>query len=185
MPETKSDLRLHIRQLKKQHDAGQLAAWSQAVGAVVANTKEWQDARTVLLYHPLPDELDILYNLPLEGKTVLLPVVQGDDIILRQMNGCDVHQEKPGLTKGAFGIMEPTGPLFTDFAAIDLAIIPGVAFTREGARLGRGKGYYDRFLTQLQSHTILWGVCFTFQILDRIPLEQHDRMLHRVITCGD
>lgn len=73
-------------------------------------------------------------------KQILLPVVTGDDLELRVYTG-------PGdLATGAYGIEEPTGALFTDYDAIDFIVVPGVAFDRNGNRLGRGKGYYDRLL---------------------------------------
>ena len=84
------------------------------------------------------------------------------------------YSGKADLQEGAFGIMEPCGELFTDYEAIDVAIIPGMAFDRHGNRLGRGKGYYDRFLPLLPTRVFKIGVCFPFQLLDDIPMEEHD-----------
>lgn len=136
------------------------------------------DAHTVLLYSALPDEVPtqpLLSRLATEGKTVLLPrVVNDTDMELRRYTGLQ------DLEQGAFGIMEPTGELFTDYDDIDVAVIPGMAFDREGHRLGRGKGYYDRFLTQLP-HTYKIGICFPFQLVDHVPTDAHDILMNEVI----
>ena len=136
------------------------------------------DAHTVLLYSALPDEvptLPLLNRLSTEGKTVLLPrVVSDTDMELRRYTGSN------DLEQGAFGIMEPTGKLFTDYENIDVAVVPGMAFDREGHRLGRGKGYYDRFLAQLP-HTYKIGICFSFQLVDLVPADAHDILMDEVI----
>ena len=66
-------------------------------------------------------------------------------------------------------------------AGIDLVIVPGVAFTADGRRLGHGKGYYDRFLVGTTAHTV--GACFAEQLVDELPVEPHDVRLDRVLSC--
>ena len=84
------------------------------------------------------------------------------------------------LATGCYGIKEPVGKVFTDFAKIDVAIIPGMAFDRHGHRLGRGNGYYDRLLSKIpQAYKI--GLCFDFQIVDSVPVDIHDVMMNDVI----
>lgn len=135
-------------------------------------------AHTVLLYHSLPDEVDThdFIRRWAGQKRILLPVVKGEDLELRPYTGDNC------LAEGAFHIDEPTGPAFTDYVAIDLAIIPGVAFDRQGNRLGRGKGYYDRLLPRLEN-TYKIGLCFPCQLVDRIPAEAHDVKMDEVL-CG-
>ena len=136
------------------------------------------EARIVLLYSALPDEvptLPLLNRLTTEGKTVLLPrVVSDTDMELRRYTGPN------DLEPGAFGIMEPTGELFTDYDLIDVAVVPGMAFDREGHRLGRGKGYYDRFLALLP-HIYKIGICFPFQLVDKVPADAHDMLMDEVV----
>lgn len=108
------------------------------------------------------------------GKMVLLPTVVGDELELHEY-----LDEKAFSTSPSFDIQESTGPLFTDYAKIDLAIIPGMAFTPQGDRLGRGKGYYDRLLPQLTCPLI--GLAFPFQMVDSIPTEDHDVKMDEVI----
>ena len=84
------------------------------------------------------------------------------------------------LAIGAYNIMEPTGEVYDDYKEIDLAVIPGVAFDAEGNRMGRGKGYYDRFLP-LVPQAYKLGVCFPFQKVDSIPTDEHDIRMDEVI----
>lgn len=119
------------------------------------------------------DTHDLIHTLHEQGYTLLLPTVEGDDLSLHIYEGD--HKLDIGM---AYGIQESQGPLFTNYSSIDLAIIPGMAFTREGARLGRGKGYYDRLLQHL--HCPLIGIAFPFQILPYIPTEPHDIAMNEV-----
>ena len=73
------------------------------------------------------------------------------------------------------------GALFTDYATIDLVIVPGVAFDRDGNRLGRGKGYYDRLLPRIPSAYKV-GICFPFQIIEEVPAEPFDIRMDEIIT---
>lgn len=87
---------------------------------------------------------------------------------------------------GAYGIMEPEGPAFTAYDDIDLIITPGVAFDVNHNRLGRGKGYYDRFLQQMrQTHAYKIGVCFPHQLVDSIPVTAYDIPMDEVVSLSE
>lgn len=140
--------------------------------------KEEDCCNTILLYHSLPDEIDtheLIGTLHSLGKTLLLPTVVGDELELHEY-----VDEKALFVSETFGIKESAGPVFTDYAKIDLVIIPGMAFTPAGNRLGRGKGYYDRLLPKLQCPLI--GIAFPFQIVNHIPCEEHDICVTQVIS---
>jgi 5-formyltetrahydrofolate cyclo-ligase len=109
-----------------------------------------------------------------EEKEILLPAVCGENLELRVYNG------REGLLCDAYGIQEPSGSLFTDYASIDLAVIPGVAFDGSGNRLGRGKGYYDRLLPHISAYKV--GVCFSFQLVEDVPTEEFDVRMDETIT---
>ncbi len=164
---TKQELRQFMRRQKSGY-VEHFPVWSESVCRAIRQTAVWQSAHTVLLYHALPDEprLDELFSEP---KVFLLPVVVGNDLVLRQYRGDAEMQE------GAFHIQEPIGEDFPlqRYSEIELALVPGVAFDGDGHRLGRGRGYYDRLLPRLPK-TYKLGVCFPFQILDSIPSEPHD-----------
>lgn len=173
---TKSELRREMRRQKAAHSADELQSLSAQTVAHLVATGLWQQSRTVLLYHSLPDEVCThdLVRQALDGRTVLLPQVVGDDLVLRRYGSDD------DLAMGAFRILEPTGPLFEDYDAIDLAVVPGMAFTADGKRLGRGRGYYDRLLPRLRNATKL-GLCWPFQLVAHIPTLPHDILMDTVV----
>lgn len=139
-------------------------------------------AATVLLYAALPDEVPtrglveaVLCSRTSDGRKrrVALPLVVGNELVLREY--------VPGRTvKGYAGIEEPSAqcPQISP-EEIDLAVVPGVAFTIDGRRLGRGKGFYDRLLPSLKCHKI--GLCFECQIVPDIPCDSWDVKMDEVI----
>ena len=131
-----------------------------------------------MAYWSLPDEVDIrplIDALVGQGDIVLLPKVLDDDNMeLRRYTSSD------DLREGAFHIMEPAGTPFTDYSQIDVALVPGIAFDAAGHRLGRGRGYYDRFLSTHLS-LLLIGVCFPFQRVAEVPTDPHDVCVDEVI----
>ena len=175
---TKDLLRQLMREAKRQHQE-QLPAMSAAIvehlGSLITHHSS---LITILAYWPLPDEVDIrplLDQLVAEGKTVLLPKVTGPETMeLRR------YTSSADLAEGAFHIMEPVGEPFTDYAQIDVALVPGMAFDAAGHRLGRGKGYYDRFLAP-RPHIYKIGVCFPFQRVGTVPVDDHDVMMDVVL----
>lgn len=180
-PMTKNELRKMIRQRKALHSNEELVELSRPVIEAVLTDQHFANANTVLLYHSLNDEVYTpeLINTALKmGKRVLLPVV----ISKTEM---EIREYLPTTTlelSEDFHILEPKGDAFTDYDSIDCAIIPGMAFDTEGHRLGRGRGYYDRFLSQADKVYKL-GICFPFQLLDHVPCEATDVLMNRV-ECG-
>ena len=174
----KPALRKYIRELKEQHKASAPSDSEQIIQELEADAR-FQTAQIVLMYHSLPDEVDTHAFIEkwCKQKTVLLPVVIGNELELR------LFQNANELTTGAFGIAEPTGKVFTNFNSIDLAIIPGMAFDRQGNRLGRGKGYYDRLLPKL-TNAYKIGICFPYQLVEEVPTEETDVSMHKVITIN-
>lgn len=171
----KDDLRRQIRQIKRQLTPQQLEELSLPI--VARLRQQLTEAQTIVAYYPLPDEVDVRQLLDVwiaEGKTVFLPKVTGEDTMqLRRYTGRDSLQE------GAFHILEPTGELMTDEVSVDVVLVPGVAFDAEGHRLGRGRGYYDRFLRTCKARTI--GVCFDFQKVDEVPVDAFDITIDEVV----
>ncbi len=181
----KKALRAEIRKRKSACSTEERAQLSDAVVNRLCQNPHWLEAHTILLYHSLPDEVgthDLIRRAAADGKRVLLPVVVGEDLELRE------YQSEECMEEGAFHIQEPTGSAVTDLSIIDLAVIPGVAFTPDGRRLGRGRGYYDRLLARLTNHAsharepYLIGICWPFQLVTTIPTEPHDIGVDCVIT---
>lgn len=171
----KKDLRQSIRAAKKQHTPEELRKQSAAVMQKLAEHPRFLAAEKVMLYASLPDEVETLAFIETwrHRKTIVLPTVVGDDIIPVEL------ADDTAFAEGDFHIPEPQNHPYTgDF---DLIVVPGMAFDAEGHRLGRGRGYYDRFLAlHPQVHTI--GLCFDFQFVPEVPCEPHDRIIDEILT---
>ena len=144
----------------------------------------FSNARMILLYASLPDEVDTdeWISQWSQTKTIVMPCVgSSEEPLLRTFTGWNKMEIEP-----RFGIRQPLGPACTDFTSIDLAILPGVAFDGNNRRLGRGKGYYDRLLPYL-SKAFRIGVCFHFQLVPHIPVGPLDMpvdAVYRGISSG-
>ena len=171
----KKTLRQQIRALKKQHSPEELLIQSENILQKLSVHPCFLEAEKVMLYASLPDEVQTLDFIETwrHRKTIILPTVVGDDIIPVEL------AENVTFAEGDFHIPEPQNHPYTgDF---NLIVVPGMAFDSNGHRLGRGRGYYDRFLAQHSDvHTI--GLCFDFQLLPEIPSEPHDRNIDEIIS---
>ena len=170
----KQSMRELLVQKRRMLSAEERALYSQQVLEQLEQMRCFQEAKTVLLYYPVQNEVDVL---PLvkrykREKTLLFPV--------SHRRGMTVHPYAGNamMHRGKFGIPEPTTPAYE--GEIDLVIVPAVAFDETGRRLGRGGGYYDRFIKKL-THTIFIGVGYDFQLVEQVPSSQHDQCVHRVI----
>jgi 5-formyltetrahydrofolate cyclo-ligase len=153
----------------------------ELVTAAVQDAPEWRAARLVLLYRSLPGELSTvgLANAAWrQGKRVAMPRVAGPGALaLHEVRAWT--DLRPG---GAFGIHEPLPTLpQVRPEEVDLALIPGVAWSGDGKRLGRGGGFYDRLLPRLR---LAWGLGFDSQFLETVPTEPHDVPVARVWTAS-
>lgn len=168
-------LRDEIRRRKALCSADERARQSAWVVEQLRREPLFAAAHCVMLYWPLPDEPDLrpLIDEALRIKRVMLPVVVGDDMLPVELTATTVWR------RGAFGIMEPQGSPCTE--PIDLIVVPGVAFDAAGHRMGRGRGYYDRFLAAMpQVPTI--GVAFDFQMVPHVPYDRYDVPMHKVLV---
>ena len=136
---------------------------------------EFINAHNIMIYWSMPDELPT-HNFIIrwsKKKTMLLPVVKGDDMLIKPFS------TKEELKQGSLGIWEPD--VQKEYLnSIDLVIVPGVAFDRDKSRLGRGKGYYDRYF--INKRIVKIGVCFDFQLLESIPVDSFDIKMDKVVT---
>ena len=177
MKEQKKLLRKQIREEKKNQHPETLRTHSSTLLERLEKHPHFIASNTILMYYSLGDEVQTHAFVEKwhRVKKVLLPVVRGDILELRHYTG------KECLEVGAFNIEEPAGENFTDYEEIELGIIPGMSFDRQGNRLGRGKGYYDKLLPLLiRSYNI--GLCYQFQAREEIPSESFDQPMDEVWT---
>ena len=166
-----------MRRLNRALHSRQRLRASAAIFSAVERLPEFRAARTVAVFAALPDEpaTDEVLARWASTRRVVLPRVEGDAM---RFYAC----RPDALVFGAFGILEPQGERPCPAGEIDLVVCPGVAFTADGRRLGRGRGYYDRYLGDPAFRGFRVGVCYAHQLVDDLPVEPHDVRMDRVIT---
>lgn len=173
----KKQLRTQLKREKNLLSSAQKKREAKQVFETIEALPEFQEAQHVLCYWSLPDELETAGFIDkwYKKKHIYLPRVSGDWVEVVRYEGLEMMQ------KGAFGIPEPRGSVITDPSLIDLVIVPGMAFSVAGDRMGRGGGYYDRFLPELKKAYRI-GVCYQCQIINELPVEMHDVSMDKVIV---
>lgn len=173
----KKEIRRLIREKKKEYSLESKKHKSTLIFEKLEKLQEFQQAKTMMAYWSLNDEVfthDFL-NKYLGQKKIILPVVNGDNLDLKEFHGITNME-----ISESFGIAEPTGELFTEIQNIDLIIVPGVAFDIHLNRLGRGKAYYDKLLKQASAYKV--GICFDFQLVENVPFDEHDIKMDKVLS---
>lgn len=171
----KNEIRYKIKRLRTLLPESERILAAEEVFRRLEETAAFLLADKVMMYHSLPDELsthDFLKKWS-GRKRFYLPRVNGVDLEV-------LPYEESRLELGSFHIEEPTGNEVTDPSEIELVVVPAVAYDRKGKRLGRGKGFYDRFLKNTRATKI--GVGYEFQLLDELPVEPHDVSMDIVVT---
>jgi 5-formyltetrahydrofolate cyclo-ligase len=167
-----SSLRTHFSERRER---------SRHLCAAVQSLAEWSGAHTVALFASLPTEPDVkalLTSALASGKRVALPRIVGRDLEWIQIEG----EQDCGSSPAFAQLQEPTGTQRIERSELSVILVPGLAFGREGERLGRGGGFYDRALALLGPSVHRIGVCYRFQVCTDVPQEPHDERVHRVIT---
>lgn len=151
---------------------------SSALCAALVRDAVWRQARHVALFAPLSVEPDVeaLFAFA-QGKRLCFPRVQPEGLAFFVVPSADLLVIPPGAR---WRVREPLEGACARIEELDLILVPGMAFTPEGVRIGRGAGFYDRFLASASAHRI--GVCFESQLVPDLPVEPHDMRMHRVLT---
>ena len=170
-----------MRQRRKAMDPNTIDAASRGIFRHLLNSKLWLKSRVIHTFLPQNTEPNTFFFVKeaLQSKRrVQVPKVAGPYYLSHHW-----LEDVKLLKKSSWGIPEiqDTAASLADLSEIDLVLVPGLAFSREGIRLGQGRGYYDRFLSQLNGTSTL-GVGFDWQLLEDIPKELHDIRLDGVVT---
>ena len=176
MVDSKSVIRKNVRSRLATLSMDEKVVRSLSLSTEVKRHLSVSGARVVALFSPLPSEPQIwplVKELSL-FMTVVLPRVEGEI-----MNFYCYNPDR--MVCGALGVMEPDGGEPVMPYEIDVVVVPGVVFTKDGARMGRGKGFYDKYMSQegFNAHKI--GVCYSEQVVQSLPCERHAVFMDEVV----
>ena len=174
----KQQLRAAIRARKQAMSPEEISCRSRQLRALVRETDAYQQSKTIYGYLPFNQEVDLsplLLQALAEGKQVALPKCSGKE--MRFILVSDLTQ----IQHTAFGVPEPVADSPSPWDKTGLVIVPGLVFDRRGYRIGYGGGYYDRFLSLEPDHPTI-GLCYDFQLMDRLEPEPHDIAVDTVFS---
>ena len=146
-------------------------------------TREFRNAQMVMVFLSMPSEVEtttLAMRAWQECKSVAVPRVDWDT---KRMDPLEVRSLETGVQTLGTGFRQPVTGTVVPLGLIDMVVIPGLAFDRKGYRVGRGRGFYDRFLSQQDFQGVRCALCFHEQLLDLdIPREPHDIPMDLIVT---
>lgn len=183
--ELKADLRKRMLAKLKTIDAHTAESKQGELWDRYQELAAFNQANVVCCYVALPYEVQtrkLIENLLKQQKRVIIPYTRED----AQLDLFEIRDPELDTARGRYGIPEPVERIRSGLpvapSELDAVVVPGLAFDRKGYRLGRGKGYYDRFLSNLSPAAVSVGLAYDFQLLDHIPVEAHDLPVNNVIV---
>ena len=182
--QTKKDLRAQIRQMLGSQNPEARKKQSLKVQKKLFSLPAFKKAKVVCFYVSLISEVDttaMIDEALKKNKRVLVPRV---DRKSKSLSLHEIYDRRTDLKKGSYGVMEPRSghKVFKSLEAVDCLIVPGIGFDKKNNRLGNGAGYYDRFLKKFGAEVFKIGLAFSFQVVARIPVENHDVAVDLVLT---
>jgi len=181
----KHKIRSHIRKTIKSYSALEKLSKSAIIKAKLFNEEVFQKANVVMFYVSLKDEVSTLTMIDEAintGKKVCVPVILKEE---KRLMAGEIKDRAIDLERQHFGIYQPKEGHVKEVPLrdIDLVVVPGIAFDKKNVRLGRGHGYYDRFLCGLPKNTKTIGLAFDFQVVEDLPKDSHDIPVWKTITA--
>lgn len=182
MRKSKAQIRKEVSEKLNNQAREEVLKRSEIIRKKLFSLPEFKKSKFVMLYASKDDEVNtgkMVGEALKMGKRVALPRCTS----LKGIVPKEIRNTHTDLEKGIYGIHQPRkGQKNIDLEKINLVVVPGVAFDRKNRRLGRGKGYYDRFLKKLPRNKISVGLAFDFQIVKNLPEGSHDVPVSKVIT---
>ncbi len=176
---TKNEIRVLNKKKRSEMSKSEAEVKSQAAEKMFLESEIYKIADAIMVYKPLGNETDtsnIIKQIFKDGKKACFPVTnpQSGEIIPYYAD------ENTPFEKGSFSVYEPQTTCVADPKEIDVVIVPGIAFDRNGTRVGFGKGCYDRFLNK--TNAVKVGFCYGFQISDGICADKHDVAMDYIVS---
>ena len=181
-PPTKKELRQHLRQATEAISPEDLHTRSLRACNLLMTTPEYQRAEIVMVFLSLPNEIDttpLVLHSWRDRKRVLAPKVSWEQ---RRMLPIEIRSLSDDVSQSPMGLREPAQGVPIPVAIIDLVVVPGLGFDTHGNRIGRGRGFYDRFLAHPDWNGTACGLAFEEQVVDEVPITEHDMQVDMLVT---
>ena len=179
---TKEELRQQLRQCLTGMSPAELQERSAAVCRLLRKQKEYRRADVIMIFLTMAHEVDttpIALAAWHDAKRVLAPLIPRDQ---QRMLPVEIQSLTTDVRPGERGVCEPVEGLPVPVSDIDLVIVPGLGFDRRGNRLGRGFGFYDRFLAHHDFRGVSCALAFEDQMVESIPVEAKDVRVQMLVT---
>ena len=183
-------LRARIKKLLENTNKEDFLSQGVRAAALLSSLQYWLETKSILIFISLANEINTnpIIKMALEqGKKVYIPRQENGKIRFYHYSSLDLP-----LVLGEYGIKEPhTGEIYSpqwQNGENALILTPGLAFGSKGERLGRGKGFYDKFFKELDAKGSKYtavGLCMDFQLIENIPMEKHDKKMEAVLTGSE
>lgn len=178
----KMQLRKRVLKIRKSLDESQRKEKNERIKDEILSLPVYLTSRTVMVYLDYRDEVEtteLIREMLKAGKRIAIPYCKDDRMI-----PCEIFNVDQDVHPGMFGIREPSTDTLKPVSPeeIDLVLAPGVAFDKEGHRIGYGKGFYDRFLPLLREDVCIAGLAFFCQVVDGFETEKHDVKMSLLVT---
>lgn len=158
---------------------------SLAACRLLSETKHFRNAQLIMMFLSMDSEIEtstIALAAWKEGKSIAVPRTDWET---RRMDPVEINSLETNMQTagpGTISVREPVGGKVVPLDMIDLVVVPGLAFDRKGYRVGRGKGFYDRFLARKEFKGARCALCYHEQVIDSVPYEPHDMPMHLIVT---
>ncbi|MDP3765419.1 MAG: 5-formyltetrahydrofolate cyclo-ligase [Nanoarchaeota archaeon] len=173
----KNQLKELILKKRKSLPKEEIIEKSKKIENNLFNLKQYKNSKTIVFFVSFNSEVHTheMIRKSLKNKTIIVPKV------VHHKLEPSVIIDFDNLIQGKFGILEPIETMKIAYKNIDLVLVPGIVFDKEGHRIGYGFGYYDKFLAKV-TKAIKVGMAFDFQVVEKIPKEMHDVPVDLVVT---
>lgn len=181
-PLTKKELRQKLRQAVETLSPESLHTQSVKACNLLMSTPEYSHAEIVMVFLSLPNEVDttsLVLHCWRDRKRVLAPKVSWEQ---RRMLPIEIRSLSDDVSQSPMGIREPAQGMPIPVALIDLVVVPGLGFDQHGNRIGRGRGFYDRFLAHPDWHGVACGLALEQQVVDEVPISEFDMQVDMLVT---
>jgi 5-formyltetrahydrofolate cyclo-ligase len=179
---SKKQVRQHLRQVMDGIPSDELQRRSSLACSQLIASPVYRRSDVMMVFLSLPREVDttpLVLHAWRDGKRVLAPKVNWEQ---RRMLPIEIVSLTDNISEGQMGLREPAEGTPFSVEQIDLVVVPGLGFDLEGNRIGRGRGFYDRFLTHEGWNGTSCGLALEVQVVERVPMSEHDATVDMLVT---